>query len=355
MDTQSLYETLYIFLDWHPARIQTFGELIWSVVQTRTVRLKELALHVTSKGNLHAKIVKIERLFLSQAISVVCMGKIIIKLLCISGNIKIAIDRTNWQFGKSNLNFFVAAVIFGNISLPIAWLLLDKKGNSSTDERKKLIEQILEIIPKEAIELILADREFVGKEWLWYLSTTQKLPFAIRIKKNEQINHPNGGKMKLHKFFANMLPLEARAIEARLYTIPVQITCLQLEKEQLFVVSNILIGEDVLIAYKQRWSIERSFKSLKTSGFNIEDTHITDQIKLMKLFAIVSLALTICVIAGKIKHEITPIKIKKNGRMLYSLFTYGFDWLRDYFCNSQNQTLSALFRLLEGHIAIAIQ
>ena len=81
MDTQSLYETLYIFLDWHPARIQTFGELIWSVVQTRTVRLKELALHVTSKGNLHAKIVKIERLFLSQAISVVCMGKIIIKLL----------------------------------------------------------------------------------------------------------------------------------------------------------------------------------------------------------------------------------------------------------------------------------
>ena len=232
---------------------------------------------------------------------------------------------------------------------------MDKKGNSSTDERKKLIEQILEIIPKEAIELILADREFVGKEWLWYLSTTQKLPFAIRIKRNEQINHPNGGKIKLHKFFANMLPLEARCIEARLYTIPVQITCLQLEKEQLFVVSNILIGEDVLIAYKQRWSIERSFKSLKNSGFNIEDTHITDQTKLKKLFAIVSLALTICVIAGKIKHEITPIKIKKNGRMLYSLFTYGFDWLRDYFCNSQNQTLSTLFRLLEGHIAIAIQ
>ena len=82
------------------------------------------------------------------------MGKIIIKLLCISGRVKIAIDRTNWQFGKSNLNFFVAAVVFGNISLPIAWLLLDKKGNSSTDERKKLIEQILEIIPKEVIELI---------------------------------------------------------------------------------------------------------------------------------------------------------------------------------------------------------
>jgi Transposase DDE domain len=355
MDTQSLYEALYIFLDWHPARIQTFGELVWSVVQTRTVRLKELALHITSKGNLHAKIVKIERLFLSQAISVVCMGKIIIKLLCISGSIKIAIDRTNWQFGKSNLNFFVAAVVYGNISLPIAWLLLDKKGNSSTDERKKLIEQILEIIPKETIKLILADREFVGKEWLKYLSATQKLPFAIRVKKNEQINHPNGGKIKLHKYFANMQPDETKAIEAKLYAIPVKITCLQLDTEQLFVASNILIGGDALLAYKQRWSIERSFKSLKTSGFNIEDTHITDQTKLMKLFAIISLALAICVIAGEIKHKICPIKIKKHGRKLYSLFTYGFDWLKEYFCNSQSQVLSTLFRLLQCHIALAIK
>jgi hypothetical protein len=102
------------------------------------------------------------------------------------------------------------------------------------------------------------------------LSTTQKLPFAISIKKNEQINHPNSQKMKLHKFFANMLPLEARAIEARLYTIPVKITCFQLEKEQLFVVSNILIGEDVLIAYKQRRSIERSFKSLKPQALTLK-------------------------------------------------------------------------------------
>lgn len=62
MDTQSLYETLYIFLDWHPARIQTFGELIWSVVQTRTVRLKELALHVTSKPKLVRKSVKFSKI-----------------------------------------------------------------------------------------------------------------------------------------------------------------------------------------------------------------------------------------------------------------------------------------------------
>ena len=51
------------------------------MVQTKTVRLKELALYVASKGNLHAKIVKIERLFLQQTICFVAMGKIIVKLL----------------------------------------------------------------------------------------------------------------------------------------------------------------------------------------------------------------------------------------------------------------------------------
>ncbi len=98
------------------------------------------------------------------------------------------------------MNFFVAAVIYGNISVPIAWLLLDKKGNSATNERKKLIEQILKILPKERIEIILGDREFVGEEWLEYLNS-EELPFAIRVKKNERIKHKNGGKMQLGRFF----------------------------------------------------------------------------------------------------------------------------------------------------------
>lgn len=353
MDTQSLYNILYIFLDWHPARIKTFTQLIWGVVKTRTVRIKELSMYVASNGNLHAKIIKVERLFLLQKICFITLGKIIVKLLCLTGKIKIAIDRTSWQFGGSNLNFFVAAIVYGNISIPISWLLLDKKGNSSTDERKKVVERILAIIPSEMIEVILADREFVGEEWLEYLNTTQELPFAIRVKKNEQIKHANGGKMKLGKYFANMQIGEVKTYDTALYKIPIKITCLQLEKEQLFIASNVFIGESALLSYKQRWSIERSFKSIKTSGFNIEDTHMNDQKKLEKLFAIASLSLAICVIAGEIKNEIDPIKIKKHGRKLYSLFTYGFDWLRDYFCNLQNHQnhhLSAMFGLLQCHI-----
>jgi hypothetical protein len=253
MDTQSLYNILYIFLDWHPARIRTFAELIWGLVKSRTVRIKDLAMHVSSKGNLHAKIIKVERLFLEQVIDFISISKIIMKLMVEEETLKIVIDRTNWEFGVNNLNFFVAAIVYDNISIPIAWLLLDKKGNSSTTERQKLIERILEIIPNKMIEVILADREFVGEEWLEYLGKNQKLPFAIRVRKNEKIKHFNGGKMKLNKYFSNMQIGETKTIDTKIYTsTTVKITCLQLEREQLFVVSNILIGDQALLAYKQR-------------------------------------------------------------------------------------------------------
>ena len=235
MDNQSLYSVLYTFLDWHPARIRTFSELIWSVVKVRTVRVKELALHVNSSGTLKAKVKKVSRLLLLQTINITVFGKIILQLLALSGKLTIAIDRTNWQFGAKNLNFFVAAVVYGNISIPFSWMILDKKGNSNTVERKKLIEQILAIIALENIEVILADREFIGEEWLEYLCN-KKFPFAIRVKKNETIKHKNGRKIQLGKHFANIEVGTSKSIETALYNTktPLKITCLQLEKEQLY-------------------------------------------------------------------------------------------------------------------------
>lgn len=354
MNRQSLQELLYTFLNWHPARIQTFACLILAVIKAKTVRVKELAMHVESQGNLHAQIAKVERWFLHQTIDFVNVGKLILKLLGKEGKLRIAIDRTNWQFGKKDLNFFVAAVVYGNISIPIACLLLDKRGNSSAAEREKLIDRLLQIVPKEMIEVVLADREFIGEAWLKYLHS-QDIPFAVRLKKSEQISHFNGGKMKLSKHFSNIGVGESFSARTKLYGVDTNITCLQLEKEQLFLASNVFIGQEALLAYKQRWSIERSFKALKTSGFNLEDTHITSLAKLEKLFAIVAISLAICVIAGEIKNQIVAIVIKKHGRQLYSLFTYGFDWLRTYFCNPHNSSLSSLFQLLRSRLISAYQ
>ena len=46
--------------------------------------------------------------------------------------------------------------------------------------------------------------------------------------------------------------------------------------------------------FKQRWQIETLFRGLKSSGFNIEDTHVTDLERLGKLFSLTMIAFVWC-------------------------------------------------------------
>ena len=62
-----------------------------------------------------------------------------------------------------------------------------KRGNSNTEERKKIIEEFIEIFGIEKIKALTADREFIGKEWFEWLKE-KKIPFVIRVKSNTLID-----------------------------------------------------------------------------------------------------------------------------------------------------------------------
>ena len=79
--------------------------------------------------------------------------------------------------------------------------------------------------------------------------------------------------------------------------------------------------------YKERWQIETAFKALKTSGFNIEDTLLTDIDRIEKLFALVQVAFVWAYKIGIFLNSLHPIKIKKHGRRAQSLFKYGLTFL----------------------------
>ena len=82
------------------------------------------------------------------------------------------------------------------------WTFLDKKGNSNTLERIQPIDKFLELLGKEKIECILADREFIGEEWFNYLNNIARVNFRIRIKNSEYINKKNGKKAFVKKFLS---------------------------------------------------------------------------------------------------------------------------------------------------------
>ena len=66
------------------------------------------------------------------------------------------------------------------------------------------------------------------------------------------------------------------------------------------------------------------FRAMKSSGFNHEDTHLTDLQRISKLLTVVAIAFVWAYLAGIDKHcNIKPIKVKKHGRRAYSFFKYG--------------------------------
>ena len=112
------------------------------------------------------------------------------------------------------------------------------------------------------------------------------------------------------------------------------------------VISHTYAGALALDLYKKRWGIECLFKSMKTSGFHLENTRLNHRDRLSKLMAIVALASVITLKAGLIKTKEKPIPMKKHGRPLYSLLTYGIIWIQQLMDKKTWKTLKTFLKKL---------
>jgi hypothetical protein len=54
-------------------------------------------------------------------------------------------------------------------SIPVMWKLLPADGNSNQQDRIDLLNRFLSFIGTGKIHNLLADREFIGEQWIEYL------------------------------------------------------------------------------------------------------------------------------------------------------------------------------------------
>ena len=45
--------------------------------------------------------------------------------------VSLTMDRTNWKWGKSNINILMVGVAYKGSAIPLFWEMLDKQGNSN--------------------------------------------------------------------------------------------------------------------------------------------------------------------------------------------------------------------------------
>jgi hypothetical protein len=93
----------------------------------------------------------------------------------------LTMDRTNWQFGRTDINLLALGIAHRGIAIPLFRQALDKPGNSNTAERIALLERFIAVFGVGKIADLPADCEFVGKDWFQWLQQ-QQIPFHQRIK-----------------------------------------------------------------------------------------------------------------------------------------------------------------------------
>ena len=116
---------------------------------------------------------------------------------------------------------------------------------------------------------------------------------------------------------------------ARNASPPVRIVILRLKSGELLIIASRSRPQHALKIYRQRWKIETLFAALKTRGFNLEATHMTDPVKLSTLIAILAMAASVAYKTGLWALGGQPRRCKAHGRPARSLFALGLDALRE--------------------------
>ena len=161
---QHLAELLQDHFSWNRARIKCIIFLIVGMLQMRTVNLAKIAITFPGKAKLGSNYKRLQRLLGQFSIDLDRVAQFIARLVPIS-QFKLTLDRTNWKYGDSNINYLVLAIVYCGSSTPLLWVALSKRGNSNTKERIDLMNRFIALFGTQTIGCLFADREFIGIQW----------------------------------------------------------------------------------------------------------------------------------------------------------------------------------------------
>ena len=184
---EELSKILKLSFNWHGARIDFLTKFLVALFTARSVNLTKIAEAFAGKAKIDSHYQRLQRFFRKFELDFVQITGFVLNHFPMEEGIIIAMDRTNWKVGKQNVNFLTLALVYKGVAIPLMWICLDKQGNSNTKERIAFFKRFFEIVDRQQIAYLLADREFIGEAWFGYI--INQIPIRIRIKENTQISN----------------------------------------------------------------------------------------------------------------------------------------------------------------------
>ena len=261
----------------------------------------------------------------------------------IGGNFRrhryIVLDGTSWQYGNKKVHLLTLSVIHNGASIPIWWQDLDKKGISNQKERIALFKAAIKSYNLKG-KVLLADREYVGGEWLSFLKS-KKIDFIVRVPKGRYKNNVNRsrwgkGKKQHQKLWYDAL--ERLALKPKYAGCGVSKEISLANQKYWFVVwknpnknnkeeplyyfiSSLSNKRKVIKAYRYRWTIEDCFYHLKNNGFHLEEMNFKKKHKIELVMAILTLIYALTMERGWLAEE---KQTRKNNKTYANKTSYPY-------------------------------
>lgn len=321
--------------------------MVFGVIQQRTVDLSYLATFLNPNTQTSSRYRRLQRFFSEFTLVQSHISALILKLLSAHTQSPwvLAMDRTNWKFGRKHINILVVSVIVGKVGFPICWMSLPKLtkcGNSKTYHRIKIMKRLLKLICATDIKVLTMDREFIGEEWLGWLDL-QGVAYIVRIKSCHDVNKQAAEKLARRNRWKKFANEHFTVFGQEVFFASKRIK--KGRSERLIVISNRFKAAQLLELYRLRWGIELFFGHCKKKGFNFEDTHITKGVRISQLLAVIAVAFSICYLRAiqmNQLHRIPKYLLKRK-----SFFRIGMEEIQRIISASLEEELRLFYQFIK--------
>lgn len=344
-DIRPLERTLAENVPWNKARINFLAKFLVALIQVRSVNLTEIAAVFPGRAQEASHYKRIQRFLRFFQISYALIAVLLVALIGVPSPWVLTLDRTNWQLGKTPLNILVLGIVYKGVAIPVLWTMLDKKGNSNTQQRITIVAEFVRLFGTGSILYLCADREFIGKTWFQWL-TANEIGFRIRIRENTQIPNGRGELVAARRLFRGQAINRPLIFEKprHIWGLQLWVSGMRLACGEYLIVAAATDTATAIEDYAKRWEIETLFGCLKSRGFRLEETHVIEPERLKKLIALLALAFCWAHIVGEWLSRQKVLKPKKHGRLAKSIFRYGLNHLRRILCNLADRLQQIAFR-----------
>jgi hypothetical protein len=238
---------------------------------------------------------------------------ILIRPLFQNANVlELVMDRTEWRKRGVPVNILDVALAYKGRSIPLFWLVFNRRGNSSLQDWKTALTPVIEALRSASWTQgkqihVTADREFASprlSQWLW---ETFRVDSTLRLKRSEYINSEIET-VKISQYLQGIHPGNRRFLRGCTITktndfVMNVAVCWDKAYEEPWVLMTTHANlHKAIQGYGNRHGIEPMHKDWKSNAFDMEGTRVTNAKRIETLLIPIALCYIICVLEGDRKE-----------------------------------------------------